>query len=164
MYRLMIITALAAPMFAQAADVSVSGRVTARDGNSSISVGFSNEDRMKADRYYRESGYRYHEDDGRSRDNDHRGNDKHGNGRGGPPGLAKKGGVPPGLAKQGGLPPGLQRHQRLPDDIVYQPLPRELERQMAPLPSPDYVRVQVGGDIAILNKKTRVVVDIMRAL
>jgi hypothetical protein len=158
MYRLMVITALAFPMFAQAADVSVSGRVTARDGNSSVSIGFSNDDRALADRYYRNAGVRYQEDD-------HRGKDKHGHGKGGPPGHARRGEhVPPGLARKGGLPPGLQRHQRLPDEVVYQPLPRELERQMKPLPSPDYVRVQVGGDIAILNRKTRVVVDFMRAL
>jgi hypothetical protein len=170
MYRLMLVSALAAPMFAQAADVSASGRVTARDANSSVSIGFSNQDRIVADRYYRNSGYRYHDDDrhdrdrGGARDNDHRGKDKHGQGKGGPPGLAKRGEhVPPGLAKKGGLPPGLQRHQRLPYGVVYQPLPRELERQMTPLPSPDYVRVQIGTDLAIMNKKTRVVVDFVRA-
>jgi hypothetical protein len=58
----------------------------------------------------------------------------------------------------------LQRNQRLPDDIIYEPFPRELDRQMAPLPSPDYVRVRVGTDLAILNKKTHVVVDFLRAL
>jgi hypothetical protein len=163
MYRLIVVSALALPVFAQAADVSVSGRVTARDGNTSVTIGFSNEDRVAADRYYRSAGYRYH-DDSRDRDGDHRGRDKHGNGKGVPPGLARKGGVPPGLAKKGGLPPGLQRHQRLPDAVAYEPLPRELDRQMGPLPSPDYVRVQVGTDLAILNKKTRVVVDFMRVL
>jgi hypothetical protein len=129
-----------------------------------LSIGFSNDDRLMADRYYRNSGYRYHDDARGERDDDHRGRDKHGNGKGVPPGLAKKGGVPPGLVKKGGLPPRLQRNQRLPDDIIYEPLPRELDRQMAPLPSPDYVRVRVGTDLAILNKKTHVVVDFLRAL
>lgn len=36
-----------------------------------------------------------------------RGHDKQG--KGGPPGQAKKDGVPPGLAKKGGLPPGLAK-------------------------------------------------------
>jgi hypothetical protein len=43
MYRLMVVIALASPLFAQSVGVSVSGRVTARDGNSSLSIGFSNE-------------------------------------------------------------------------------------------------------------------------
>jgi hypothetical protein len=106
-----------------------------------------------ADRYYRNSGYRYHDGDRGDRDDVHRNKDKHGNGKG----------VPPGLAKQGGVSPGLQRNQRLPDAVTYEPLPRELDRQMA-LPSPDYVRVRVGTDLAILNKKTRVVVDFLRVL
>jgi hypothetical protein len=39
-------------------------------------------------------------------------------------------------------------------------LPPELERQLAPLPSPNYVRVKVGQDLVIMNKQTRVVLDI----
>ena len=39
-------------------------------------------------------------------------------GRGGPPGLEKKGGVPPGLAKKGGVPPGLAKKGGLPPGLA----------------------------------------------
>ena len=71
-----------------------------------------------------------------------------------PPGLAKKEKLPPGLARQvrrnGSLPPGLQG----------KPLPAELERQLAPLPE-DYIRLRVGLDVVLMNRDTRVVVDII---
>ncbi len=68
-----------------------------------------------------------------------------------PPGLAKrKGGLPPGLAKRDRLPPGLQRD----------PLPRELEARLSPLPS-GYIRVRVGDDIVLLDGRTRVVFDVI---
>lgn len=71
-----------------------------------------------------------------------------------PPGLAKKGKVPPGHAKRWGprdtLPPGL----------AYRYLPVELERRLSRLPE-GYVRVIVGGDIVILNTRTRVIFDIL---
>jgi hypothetical protein len=68
-----------------------------------------------------------------------------------PPGLAKRrGGLPPGLAKRDTLPPGLQRD----------PLPRELEAQLATLPS-GYVRVRVGQDIVLLDGRTHVVIDVI---
>ena len=68
-----------------------------------------------------------------------------------PPGLAKRhGNLPPGLAKRDKLPPGLQRD----------PLPRELEYQLSALPS-GYVRVRVGGDIVLLDGRTRVVMDVI---
>lgn len=71
-----------------------------------------------------------------------------------PPGLAKKKHLPPGLQKQlvkrGTLPPGLQGRS----------LPLGLERQMHDLPH-DYIRVIVGSDIVLMNKKTRVIFDVM---
>jgi hypothetical protein len=68
-----------------------------------------------------------------------------------PPGLAKrKGSLPPGLAKRDTLPPGLQRD----------PLPSELEARLSTLPS-GYVRVRVGGDVVLLDGRTRVVVDVI---
>lgn len=71
-----------------------------------------------------------------------------------PPGLAKKGTLPPGLEKQlkrkGKLPPGL--HHRL--------LPLELEQKLSPLPR-GYIRLEVGGDVILLDEFTRVVVDII---
>ncbi len=39
-------------------------------------------------------------------------------GKGTPPGLAKKGGVPPGLAKKGGVPPGLAKKGGLPPGLA----------------------------------------------
>jgi hypothetical protein len=74
-----------------------------------------------------------------------------------PPGLAKKKKLPPGLQKQlvkrGKLPPGLQGRG----------LPHDLKRQLSPLPR-GYVHMKVGGDVIILNEKTRVVVDIVYGL
>ena len=74
-----------------------------------------------------------------------------------PPGLAKKKKLPPGLQKQlvkkGKLPPGLQGRG----------LSHDLVRQLAPLPR-GYVHMKVGGDVIILNEKTRVVVDVVYGL
>jgi len=71
-----------------------------------------------------------------------------------PPGLAKKKHLPPGLQKQlvrkGSLPPGLQGRD----------LPIDLKRHMHWLPA-DYIRVVVGSDIVLMNKKTRVIFDVM---
>ena len=76
--------------------------------------------------------------------------------------------LPPGLAKQGKLPPGIrkqiERGAILSPDVEKeaQPLPRELEARLAPLPSSDQVRVTIGADILILDKQTKKVVDVMR--
>ncbi len=67
-----------------------------------------------------------------------------------PPGLAKRDQLPPGLAKRDTLPPGLQGRN----------LPGDLESRLAPLPAP-YVRVIVGGDIVLMDGRTRVVVDLI---
>lgn len=52
----------------------------------------------------------------------------------------------------------------MPDDVHYEPLPRELEVKLTPLPDKNYVRVRVGKDIVLFNTKTRVVFDIQRDL
>ena len=75
-----------------------------------------------------------------------------------PPGLAKRGGdLPPGLQKHlernGTLPPGLQKR--------LEPCPVELERQLPPLPA-EYRRAVIGAHIVVVNKKTNVIVDIMK--
>lgn len=145
MYRYLLVAALAIPVAASADDLNVSGRVSVRDHNKSIDVVFSNNDKAVIQDYYRV----------RRTDDEYEGG-RHG--RGMPPGLAKKGGVPPGLAKKGGLPPGLAKHQRLPDDVQYEMLPPDLESRLPPLPA-NYVRIRVGQDFAILNKKTHVVLD-----
>jgi hypothetical protein len=78
-----------------------------------------------------------------------------GNGRGLPPGLAKRNGdLPRGLEKQlrrnGTLPPGLHRH--------VEPFPWDLDRQLPPLPR-GASRVIVSGRAMVLVNDT--IVDIM---
>ena len=68
-----------------------------------------------------------------------------------PPGLAKRGdNLPPGLAKRDVLPPGLQGRA----------LPDALETKLTPLAEP-YVRVRMGADIVLLDRKTRVIFDVI---
>ncbi len=72
-----------------------------------------------------------------------------------PPGLAKKDRLPPGLERQlvirGTLPPGLERE-------AY-PIPVELDRELPP-PPPDCERLAIGGHIVLMNRNTKVVLDI----
>lgn len=76
----------------------------------------------------------------------------------------KKGkGLPPGLAKREQLPPGLAKRDRLPPGLQGEPLPPELDRRLSPL-SPDYVRVRVARDIVLMERRTRVVLDIAYGL
>ncbi|BAU47501.1 hypothetical protein SVA_0922 [Sulfurifustis variabilis] len=135
MYRYLLVVALAVPAVASAADISLSGSVSVRDRNKSVDVVFTSGDRATIQKYYQ------------VRESDHRHKGKHG----------KK--TPPGLAKKGGLPPGLAKRQRLPDHVEYEMLPRDLEARLPPLPS-NYVRVRVGDDFAILDRKSRVVFDV----
>jgi len=70
-------------------------------------------------------------------------------------------GLPPGLAKRGGhLPPGLAKRDRLPPGLQGDALPYELERKLSRLPS-SYVRVRVGQDIVLMDRNTRVVLDVV---
>lgn len=75
--------------------------------------------------------------------------------------------LPPGLAKKGKIPPGhayrLQRQQRLPSGANWEYLPPELDRRLSRLPE-DYVRIVIGGDVAILHTRTRVVLDVVEDL
>lgn len=77
----------------------------------------------------------------------------------------KKKRMPPGLAKRDRLPPGLEKQVRergqLPPGLQGRDLPYGLESRLSDIPN-GYVRVQVGGDIVLMNKKTRVVVDIIK--
>jgi hypothetical protein len=74
-----------------------------------------------------------------------------------PPGLAKKGKVPPGHAYR------LQRQQSLPPGANWEYLPADLDRRLSRLPE-GYVRIVVGGDVAILHTRTRVVLDVVEDL
>lgn len=71
--------------------------------------------------------------------------------------------MPPGLAKREQLPPGLAKRDRLPSGLQGEPLPSDLDRRLSPL-TPDYVRIRVGGDIVLMERRTRVVVDIAYGL
>lgn len=68
---------------------------------------------------------------------------------------------PPGLAKRdGGLPPGLAKRDKLPPGLQSETLPYELETQLSPLPEA-YVRVRVGQDIVLMDRRSRVVFDVV---
>jgi hypothetical protein len=70
-------------------------------------------------------------------------------------------GLPPGLAKRGGnLPPGLAKRDKLPPGLQGDPLPYDLEKQLTRLSS-SYVRVRIGQDIVLMDRKTRVMVDVV---
>jgi hypothetical protein len=72
-----------------------------------------------------------------------------------------KKGLPPGLAKRGGnLPPGLAKRDKLPPGLQREPLPSGLEEKLSPLP-PNYVRVRVGQDIVLMDRRTRAVLDVV---
>lgn len=70
-------------------------------------------------------------------------------GRGLPPGLAKKGELPPGLAKRlrrtGSLPPGLQKRYGA------EPFPVSLEQQLPKLPV-GFSRIMVAGRAVLLDR------------
>jgi len=72
-----------------------------------------------------------------------------------PPGLAKREQLPPGLQKQlvknGTLPPGLQKK--------IQPLPAALEHRL-PLLHAGYERVIVGGNVIVMNEKSKLIADV----
>ncbi|MGC9457286.1 MAG: hypothetical protein ACP5DC_07150 [Halothiobacillaceae bacterium] len=75
--------------------------------------------------------------------------------------------LPPGLARQGKIPPGhakrLARGDRWPPGVPYEPLPRELARQLQPLPEGiGYYRV--GGDVVIADAVNRVVIEVAEGL
>ena len=70
-------------------------------------------------------------------------------------------GLPPGLAKrEGSLPPGLAKRDRLPPGLRGESLPYELERKLSKLPS-SYVRVRIGQDIVLMDRNTRVILDVI---
>ncbi len=72
--------------------------------------------------------------------------------------------IPPGLARKDKLPPGLQKHiierGTLPPGLEGRRLPVTLERTLSPL-KPGYIRLRIGGDVFLLDEKTRVVFDVI---
>ncbi len=71
--------------------------------------------------------------------------------------------APPGLAKRESLPPGLGRHDRLPPGLQARGLPGDLVGQLSPVPA-GYVRLVVGADVVLMNRNTRVMVDIIHGV
>ncbi len=114
---------------------STSGRVVVQNDNARVEVAFNEHDRERIYGYY---------------------NYKH-KGKKVPPGLAKKGKIPPGHQKQ------LERWGTLPPGLAGRSLPYELERDLSPLPG-GYIRVKLGTDVAILDEKTRVVIDVIHGV
>jgi hypothetical protein len=68
--------------------------------------------------------------------------------------------TPPGLAKREQLPPGLAKREQLPPGLQGKMLPRDLESRLTVLPSA-YMRLIVGHDVVLMNRNTRVVLDIL---
>jgi len=71
--------------------------------------------------------------------------------------------LPPGLAKKGKLPPGLAKRQTLPRGLSGRTLPRDLLDNLSRIPE-GYVRLRVGTDIVIMNRKTRVIFDVISGI
>lgn len=64
------------------------------------------------------------------------------------------------LKSGGNLPPGLAIRDKLPPALQGEPLPYELERRLAKLPS-SRARVRVGQDVVLMDRNTRVIFDII---
>lgn len=75
------------------------------------------------------------------------------------------GGLPPGLAKREQLPPGLERQLvrkgTLPPGISKRALPPGLASRLGPIPA-GAERVIVGGDVALIDIATGVILDILK--
>jgi len=72
---------------------------------------------------------------------------------------------PPGLAKKGNgcLPPGQAKKlwvvgQPLPPAVLYEPVPRAVVQQLAPVP-PGYDYVRVDDDVLLMDMTNRMVAD-----
>ena len=112
---------------------------------------FTEQDRRAIHEFYRITD--------RDRDNDkHSKKNKHGKddkgGKDMPPGLAKKDQLPPGLAKQ------LQKNGTLPPGLAKRNLPHDLDRRLSRMPA-GFGRVVVDRDVAIVNEKTGLIIDII---
>jgi len=72
--------------------------------------------------------------------------------------------LPPGQVKKGRLPPGhawrVRQNQPIPEEAQWRYLPYELDQRLTRLP-PEYVRIVIGTDVAIMNTRSRVVVDVL---
>lgn len=77
----------------------------------------------------------------------------------------RSGGLPPGLAKREKLPPGLERqlvrNGTLPPGLSKRALPPGLASRLGPIPT-GTERVIVGGDVALVDIATGVILDILK--
>ena len=77
----------------------------------------------------------------------------------------KGGGLPPGLAKREKLPPGIERqlvrNGTLPPGFSKRALPPGLASRLGPVPN-GAERVIVGGDVALVDIATGVILDILK--
>ena len=64
-------------------------------------------------------------------------------------------------AQNGRIVSGLRANRPLPSRLTYHRLPARLENQLEPLPQP-YARVVVGTDVLVINRHTRMIVDLAR--
>lgn len=65
--------------------------------------------------------------------------------------------------KRESLPSGFSPQDRLPASIHGQPLPRTLESRLTVLPDA-YTRLQVGQDVLLMERESRVVLDLLRGV
>ena len=77
---------------------------------------------------------------------------------------------PPGLAKKGNgcLPPGQAKKlwvigQPLPPAVIYEPVPRAVVQQLAPVP-PGYDYVRVDNDVLLMDMASRLIADVVNDL
>jgi len=79
-----------------------------------------------------------------------------------PPASAGQKFCPPGLAKKGCIPPGQQKKwtkgRALPQDVYFRPLSNWNDYDLSPPPS-GYLYGDVEGDILLIQRATRLVVD-----
>lgn len=68
--------------------------------------------------------------------------------------------APPGFAKRERLPPGLVKRRTLPPGLQGRGLPSTLEARLSRLPAA-YMRLVIDADVAIIERATRVVIDVI---
>lgn len=77
------------------------------------------------------------------------------------------GSLPPGLAKREKLPPGIERqlvrNGTLPPGLSKRALPPGLASRLGPIPA-GTERVIVGGDVALIDIATGVIIDILKGV
>ncbi len=66
-------------------------------------------------------------------------------------------------AKHEHLPRALGQGDVLPSGLEGRALPEQLDRRLTPLSEP-YLRVIIGTDVVLFNRRTRVIADILRGI